>query len=208
MFSEEQFTNFFLYYKGLPNQRKAVALLREAILEVDADILSDAAEWAKQYRAKDDPGPIPSGERAIGERGLKLIKSFEGLVLHAYKCSAGVLTIGYGHTGSDVHPDLVITDVQAEELLQKDLRRFEKGVSDYINVPLTQNEFDALVSFAFNCGIGALAESTLRRRLNAGEDKPTVFRQELAKWVNGPNGPLPGLVRRRNAEIDLANSAA
>ena len=208
MFSEEQFVNFFLYYKGLPNQRKAVALLRQAILEVDADILSDAAEWAKQYRKKDEPAPGKTGEREIGEAGLKLIKSFEGLVLHAYKCSAGVLTIGYGHTGSDVYPDQVITDTTAEELLQKDLRRFEKGVGNYVNVPLTQNEFDALVSFAFNCGLGALAESTLLRRLNAGEDKPTVFRQELAKWVNGPNGPLPGLVRRRNAEIDLANSAA
>jgi lysozyme len=205
--SEKQFANFFLYYKDLPNQRKAVALLREAILDVDADILSDAAEWVKQYRKKDEPVPGKTGEREIGEAGLKLIKSFEGLMLHAYKCSAGVLTIGYGHTGGDVYPDQVITDTTAEELLQKDLRRFEKGVGDYVNVPLTQNEFDALVSFAFNCGLGALAESTLLRRLNAGEDKPTVFRQELVKWVNGPNGPLPGLVRRRDAEIALATTA-
>ena len=98
------------------------------------------------------------------------------------------------------------TPTQCDALLAKDLERFEKAVTDLITVPLDQCEFDALISFSFNCGAGALQESTLRKRLNRGEDKPTVFAEELIKWVNGANGPLEGLVRRREAEIKLANS--
>ena len=75
-----------------------------------------------------------------------------------------------------------------------------------IEVPFTQHEFDATVSFTYNVGEGALSSSTFRRRINAGEDKPTVFREEFPKWVNGANGPLPGLVRRRDAEVELATS--
>ena len=207
MFSDEQFANFFRYYKDLPEQRKGIELLRQAILDADANILSESAEWVKQYRMKADVSAPAMQQGVTGKKGVELIKSFEGLVLRTYKCSSGVPTIGYGHTGSDVVANMQITEKQAEELLRKDLRRFEKGVCELVHVPLTQNEFDALVSFAFNCGLGALEESTLRRRLNAGDDKPAVFRQELVKWVNGPAGPLPGLVRRRNAEIALATSA-
>ena len=103
-----------------------------------------------------------------------------------------------------MYPDQVITEAEAEALLVKDLKRFEAAVSRLITVPLTQHEFDAIVSFAFNCGEGALQESTFRRRMNAGEEKPLCFKQEFVKWVRGPDGPLPGLVRRREAEIELA----
>ena len=99
---------------------------------------------------------------------------------------------------------MTITQAEADRLLAQDLERFETAVTEMITVPLTQCEFDALVSFSFNCGAGALQESTLRKRLNRGEDKPTVFAEELIKWVNGANGPLEGLVRRREAEIKLA----
>ncbi len=99
---------------------------------------------------------------------------------------------------------MTITEAEAEELLKKDLHGFEEGVLASIVVPLTQHEFDATVSFTYNCGIGALSESTFRKRMNAGEDKPTCFREEFPKWVNGPDGPLPGLVRRREAEVELA----
>lgn len=114
-----------------------------------------------------------------------------------------MLTIGYGSTGSHVKPGMRITEAEAEELLISDLSRFEKAVSELIKVPLTQNEFDATVSFAFNCGISALGGSTFRRRINSGENKASVFREEFPRWNNQG---LPGLVRRRATEVNLALS--
>ena len=98
---------------------------------------------------------------------------------------------------------MCISEAEAEELLISDLSRFEKAVSDLIEVPLTQNEFDAIVSFAFNCGVSALGASTFRKRINAGENKASVFREEFPRWNNQG---LRGLVRRRAAEVDLALS--
>lgn len=116
------------------------------------------------------------------------------------------MTIGYGHTGVDVYVGQVITESEAEELLRADLNKFEDAVNELITVSLTEHEFDATVSFAFNVGSGALKDSTFRRRINSGEDKATCFKEEFPRWVNGPSGPLPGLVNRRNAEIELALS--
>ena len=138
--------------------------------------------------------------------GINLIKSFEGLRLDSYYCASGVLTIGYGHTGSDVYDGMTITEAEAENLLRKDLKRFENAVSELITVSLTEHEFDATVSFAFNCGTGALQDSTFRARMNRGDNKSTCFREEFPKWNKGPNGPLPGLVRRREAEVHLATT--
>ena len=101
---------------------------------------------------------------------------------------------------------MTITQPEAEQLLIQDLHRFEAAVTRLIEVPFTQHEFDATVSFTYNVGEGALSSSTFRRRINAGEDKATVFKEEFPKWVNGGNGPLPGLVRRRDAEVELATS--
>ena len=126
--------------------------------------------------------------------------------LEAYICPAGVLTIGYGSTGPEVYRGLVITEEKAEQMLTQDLQRFEHAVRDMIGVPLTQHEFDAIVSFTYNTGEGALSSSTFRRRINSGEDKATCFREEFIRWNNGPNGPLPGLTRRREAEIELATT--
>jgi len=117
-----------------------------------------------------------------------------------------VLTIGYGHTGTDVRPGMKITEAEAERLLKKDLYRFEMSVISLIKPRLTQEEFDAIVSFAFNVGAGALEHSTFRRRINAGESKPLCFKEEFPKWVNGSDGPLAGLVRRREAEVKLATN--
>lgn len=142
--------------------------------------------------------------------GLDLIKEFEGLELTAYPdpgSGGDPYTIGYGHTGPDVYPGLVISIAFAEKLLEADLEKFENAVNDLIDVKLNQSEFDALVSFTYNTGAGALKESTLRRRLNNGEEKCPVFQQELPRWVNGANGPMPGLVRRRKAEVELACSS-
>ena len=137
------------------------------------------------------------------QAGIDLIKEFEGFRADAYLCPAGVWTIGYGHT-EGVKPGNYVSRERGEELLREDLAYFEAAVSDLIATPLSQNEFDALVSFTYNCGVGALAESTLRKRLNAGEAKCKVFQEELPKWVKAGSETLPGLVRRREAEVELA----
>jgi lysozyme len=144
----------------------------------------------------------------ISQTGIDLIKSFEGLKLTAYKCSAGVPTIGYGST---FYPDLKAVKMgdklkniqEAEELLKVTLIEFEKNVSAlFYNVILNQNQFDALVSFAFNLGTGALAKSTLFKKAKINPNDKTIS-LEFAKWVNAGGKKLPGLIRRRKAESDL-----
>lgn len=142
----------------------------------------------------------------ISTAGLDLIKSFEGLRLTPYQCAAGVWTVGWGHTGHGVTPGKPINKERADQLLLMDLRRFEDAVNLLITVPLNQQQFDALVSFAFNCGTGALEESTLRKRLNKGEDPNTVAKEELPKWVKAGSTTLPGLVTRRKKEVELFTS--
>lgn len=142
----------------------------------------------------------------ISDVGLNLIKFFEGLRLESYVCPAGVWTIGYGHTGSDVTPGLEVDQRRAEQLLRKDLLRFEQAVDLLITVPLNQQQFDALVSFTFNCGVGALERSTLRKRLNNKEEPNKVAEEELIKWVKEGDETLPGLVERRKKEIELFQS--
>ena len=139
------------------------------------------------------------------EAGIDLIKQFEGCKLTAYKCPAGVWTIGYGHTTMAGEPTVVegmkITAVEAANILKRDLRKFELGVGENVKVPLIQNQFDALVSFAFNCGLGALQKSTLLRKLNAGDYASVPA--ELMKWTKAGGKELPGLVRRRRAEAGM-----
>lgn len=144
--------------------------------------------------------------RQINEEGLELVKRFEGLQKHAYRCPAGVWTIGYGHTRG-VKPGMEITEEKAEELLQQDLSEAGEQVERLVHVPLTDNQYSALASFVFNVGAGSLAASTLLRRLNAGDfDSVPV---ELAKWVKatdpktGKKVTLAGLVKRRAAEGEL-----
>ena len=137
----------------------------------------------------------------ISKQGIELIKQFEGCRLTAYKCPAGVLTIGYGHTGKDVHYQDVITKEQAEKLLKKDLMFFEMFVSRCVKVPLNQNQFDALVSFAYNIGITAFKNSTLLKLLNQFEYDKAADQFKRWKYANGKI--LLGLARRRQAEEDL-----
>lgn len=133
----------------------------------------------------------------IGIDGLNLIKEFEGVRLQAYKCQADRWTIGYGHT-TDVGPDDVITEAQAVFLLRQDVAESERAVNRYVHVPLTQNQFDALVSFVFNLGIGNFRTSTLLKKLNAGDYDGAA--QEFGRWIHAGGKALPGLVRRREAE--------
>ncbi len=102
----------------------------------------------------------------ISQEGINVIKKFEGCKLKTYRDTGGIPTIGYGHTGSDVRSGQCISKQEAENLLRKDVERFEKAVNTEVKVSLSQNQFDALVSFAFNVGQGNLRTSTLLRKLN------------------------------------------
>lgn len=137
--------------------------------------------------------------------GLDLIKQFEGLRLKAYKCPADVWTIGYGHTSAAGQPavksGMSITEAQANKILASDLGQYEDAINNSVKVDLTQNQFDALVSFVYNVGIGAFQKSTLLKKLNAGQYDAVPG--ELMKWTKGGGKELPGLVRRRRAEAAL-----
>lgn len=137
----------------------------------------------------------------ISQKGLNLIKEFEGLELRAYKDSVGVVTIGYGSTGPHVSMGMTITADQAEALLKNDVNRFEKGVIDLVTAPITQNQFDALVSFSFNLGLGNLKASTLLRKLNSLDYVGAA--NEFPRWNKAGGKVLAGLTRRREAEKKL-----
>lgn len=134
----------------------------------------------------------------LSQNGLDLIKRFEGLRLSSYYCASNILTIGYGSTGPHVTEELTITEPEAEDLLRKDVTRFVECVNKEVKTEINQTMFDALVSFAFNCGCDAFRNSTLLRLLNADDYEGAAA--QFGRWVNGANGPLPGLVRRREAE--------
>lgn len=141
----------------------------------------------------------------ISQRGLDLIKRFEGLKLTAYRCPAGVLTIGYGSTGPHVKQGMIITEAEAEALLRNDVARFEDGVNHIVG-PCTQGQFDALVSFAFNLGLGALMSSTLLKRHKAGDfarAADAFLSWNKARGAGGKLAVLPGLTKRRAAERHL-----
>jgi len=135
-----------------------------------------------------------------GINGLNIIKEFEGLRLQAYKCPADRWTIGYGHTAG-VSANDVITEAQATSLLCQDVAESERAVNHYVHGPLTQNQFDALVSFVFNLGVGNFRTSTLLKKLNAGDNDGAA--QEFGRWIHAGGKALPGLVRRRAAERAL-----
>lgn len=136
----------------------------------------------------------------ISETGLALIRQFEGLRLSAYRCPAGIATIGYGSTAG-VQMGQTITTERAEELLREDVRQFEAAVSRLVKVPLTQGQFDSLASFAFNLGAKSLEQSTLLRLLNAGDY--TGAAAQFDRWVYASGKKLSGLVKRRAAERAL-----
>ena len=133
-------------------------------------------------------------------KALELIKQFEGLRLKAYLCPGGVWTIGYGHTAG-VKSGMVITEAQAEEFLQSDIAVFEKAVNDQ-NLALTQNMFDALVSFTFNVGVSNFKRSTLLCKIKVNPLDNSIM-DEFLRWVYSKGRVLPGLQRRRLAEMKL-----
>lgn len=144
----------------------------------------------------------------ISKQGLDLIKQFEGLRLKAYLCPAGVWTVGYGHT-KGVYPGMVITEELADKFLIDDVWNFEREVESLVHVPVTQGQFDALVSFAFNVGSDidedniaeGLGDSTLLRLLNRGDYAGAS--DEFRKWNKSKGRVERGLTRRRAAEREL-----
>lgn len=131
----------------------------------------------------------------INDEGLELIKSFEGCRLVAYKCPADVWTIGYGHTAG-VYEGMVITQQQANNMLKSDMRKYEKYVTDNVKIPLNENQFSALVSFCYNCGVGNLKKLVKNRTAAQIADAMLLYNKASDKV-------LTGLVRRRKAERDL-----
>lgn len=150
----------------------------------------------------------------LGIQGEQLIKEGEGLVLYTYDDAnpgkpflkgkpKGELTIGYGHTSAagapKVVPGMKITKAEAEKIFKRDIQKFVDEVNNLVTVEVTQNQFDALVSFHYNTG--ALGKSTLLKRVNAGQFDQVPA--EFMKWVNDNGRMVPGLVNRRRAEVAL-----
>lgn len=139
------------------------------------------------------------------DRCADLVKHFEGFRAKPYRCPAGVPTIGYGHTERVSLADSPISREAAAALLEQDLAVFAAGVQRLLTRPVSQSQFDALVSFAYNVGLGNLQRSTLLRKLNAGDDAGAG--KEFAKCTKAKGIELPGLVRRRAAERALFEEA-
>jgi lysozyme len=134
------------------------------------------------------------------KEGIDLIKKFEGCKLSAYKCPAGIWTIGYGHINS-VYQGQTITQYEADKMLENDVVKFEMGVRNLVgNLP--DNKIDALTSFAFNLGLGSLRDSTLCKKVKANADMKEIC-LEFMKWVNAGGRLLEGLVARRHAEAEM-----
>lgn len=142
--------------------------------------------------------------KKTAEPGKTLIKQFEGFRATAYLCPANVWTVGYGTTrisGKPVRSGMKVTTDEAENLLDEDLKRFEDAVNSLVQVEITQNQFDALVSFVYNVGVGSLQKSTLLKKLNAGLFSEAA--EQFLRWDKAKGKRLAGLTRRRKAEREL-----
>lgn len=154
--------------------------------------------------------------KSVSEKGVDLVKEFEGLhevkedgQVYPYKCSAGVLTCGYGAT-REVYKDTVWSQEYCEQRLMIDLNEHAEAVHHYVTVPLTQNQYDALTSFIFNLGAGAFKSSTLLKKLNQSlyDEVPEQFMRWNKARVNGKLTALAGLTRRRAAEAAMFSADA
>ena len=140
----------------------------------------------------------------ISTEGKNLIKKFEGCELEAYKCAAGVWTIGYGHikTASE---GMTISQEKADELFNEEIKEYENYVNTAVTVPLSQNQFDAIVSWVFNLGNGNLRASTMLKVINSGDHAGVPA--QIKRWNKAGGKVLEGLVRRREAEALLYQGA-
>ena len=136
----------------------------------------------------------------ISNKGIELIKHFEGCETVAYKCPAGVWTIGYGHI-KGVQDGDVITETQAHEMLVEELKEYENYILNAVEVDLNQSQFDAMVSWVYNLGNGNLNSSTLLKVLNSGEYAGVP--EQIMRWNKAGGKVLAGLTKRRQAEANL-----
>lgn len=139
----------------------------------------------------------------ISKEGINFIKSLEGFSSKPYKCSANILTIGYGHTGKDVLENMVVSKKVAEAILVNDLIDFEDNLNSIVrpSINLNQNQFDALISLSYNIGMQAIAESTLIKVLNNAEYKKAA--NHFLDWIRAGTNIIPGLINRRLKERKL-----
>lgn len=138
----------------------------------------------------------------VNNAGIALIKKYEGLRLTSYLCPKGKPTIGFGHTGPDVHLGMSINEREAEQLLKGDLLRFEHGVEEAIaGIPTTENQFTAMVCLAFNIGMGRFQTSSVLKFHRQG--KPFLAANAFLLWIYVNKKKTLGLIRRRNAERGL-----
>lgn len=193
--------DLFRYYKGLPHQMAAISELEAAM---PPSLLRRENAWFSTWS---QAGKQADGGWVLPAR--KIVQEYEGCRLVAYRCPAGVPTIGWGATtigGQAVKDGQRITQAQADEQLSRDLERFHAALVNAIPAMAgwPANRQAALVSWCFNVGVGAMQDSTLRRRILAGENPELVVVEELPKWNKGDGGKiLAGLVRRREAEVAL-----
>lgn len=212
----------FRFNRGLPHQLAAISELENDIRQngYDAAMRRDRpwfAVWSQAGKQSEPAAPAPALPQQQGPAWLPLaaniVKEFEGLELNAYPdpgTGGDPWTIGWGHTGPEVMKGLRISLDKAEAWLASDLKVAADGMFRLLSMgsKWKPHQQAALISFVFNCGAGALEESTLRKRLLAGEDPAAVVRSELPRWNKGGGGVLEGLTRRRAAEVALFLSGA
>jgi lysozyme len=200
--SPVKLSDLFRYYKQLPHQMAAIVELEAALLKVAPDAFNKDQPWFKTWS---QAGKQPD-QPAWFDPARKIVAEFEGCRLDPYLCAAGVPTQGYGRTGSSITlSSAPITQVQADQWLAEDLQRFADGIHRLLpgSHLWGANQQAALISWAFNVGLGAVESSTLRKRLLAGEPGIMVVPQELLRWDKANGKSLAGLTRRRAAEVCL-----
>jgi GH24 family phage-related lysozyme (muramidase) len=203
--------SLFRFWRGLPHQMAAIVELEQDLGENGYAVAMRRDRpwfhtWSQSGVQQDPAAPVPPAPWL--EPARRIVREFEGCKLVAYRCQAGLPTIGWGSTtvdGKVVRDGDTITQAQADAQLDADLQRFYDALARAIPVVSSWpgNRAAALVSWTYNVGVGAMQDSTLRRRLLAGEDPAKVAAEELPRWNKADGVELPGLARRRAAEVAL-----
>jgi lysozyme len=201
----------FRFWRGLPHQRAAIVELEQDLRENGYDVaMRRDRPWFhtwSQSGFQHDPA-APAADAAWLTPARKIVREFEGCHLKAYLCPANVWTVGWGSTtiaGKVVREGQTVTQSQADAQLDADLQRFYDALARAIPAVAgwPPNRAAALVSWTYNVGVGAMQDSTLRKRMLAGEDSVKVAREELPRWNKADGRELAGLTRRRAAEVAL-----
>jgi GH24 family phage-related lysozyme (muramidase) len=201
----------FRFWRGLPHQMAAIVELEQDLQENGYAVAMRRDRpwfhtWSQSGVQQDPAAPVPDAAWLAPAR--QIVREFEGCRLQAYLCPAGVWTIGWGATtigGKIVREGLAISQAQADQQLDADLQRFYDALARAIPAVSSWpgNRTAALVSWTYNVGVGAMQDSSLRRRILAGEDPLLVTREELPRWNKADGREQPGLTRRRAAEVAL-----